>query len=110
MDASEFSDHISRRFNKDIEDLRNSVLAMGGLVESQLSQAIAAIVAVLSAGVLAGVIIGVVLSLGWLVYISATPEAPVLGREPCLLWPGDAGAPTTASRSRRRARRGPDRC
>ena len=44
--------------------------------------AIAAIVAVLSAGVLAGVIIGVVLSLGWLVYISATPEAPVLGREP----------------------------
>ncbi len=44
--------------------------------------AIAAIVAVLSAGVLAGVIIGVVLSLGWLVYISATPEAPVLGRQP----------------------------
>ena len=44
MQASEFSDHISRRFNKDIEDLRNSVLAMGGLVETQLSRAIAAIV------------------------------------------------------------------
>ena len=44
--------------------------------------AIAAIVAVLTAGVLAGVIIGVVLSLGWLVYISATPAMPVLGREP----------------------------
>ena len=44
--------------------------------------AIAAIVAVLSAGVLAGVLIGVVLSLGWLVYISASAEAPVLGREP----------------------------
>ena len=38
------NEHISRRFNKDIEDLRSNVLAMGGLVESQLSQAIAAIV------------------------------------------------------------------
>jgi SulP family sulfate permease len=37
---------------------------------------------VLSAGVLAGVMIGVLLSLGWLVYISATPRMPVLGREP----------------------------
>lgn len=44
MQASDLSEHISRRFNKDIEDLRNHVLAMGGLVESQLSLAIAAIV------------------------------------------------------------------
>jgi len=44
MEASELNEHISRRFNKDIEDLRNNVLAMGGLVESQLSKAIAAIV------------------------------------------------------------------
>ena len=44
MQASEFSDHISRRFNKDIEDLRNAVLTMGGLVEAQLARAIAAIV------------------------------------------------------------------
>ena len=44
MEASNFSDHISRRFNKDIEDLRNTVLSMGGLVETQLSLAIAAIV------------------------------------------------------------------
>ena len=44
MEASDLNDHISRRFNKDIEDLRSSVLAMGGLVESQLSQAIVAIV------------------------------------------------------------------
>lgn len=44
--------------------------------------AVAAIVAVLSSGVLAGVIIGVVLSLGWLVYISTTPDMPILGREP----------------------------
>jgi phosphate transport system protein len=44
MQASDFTDHISRRFNQDIEDLRNKVLAMGGLVESQLSRAIAALV------------------------------------------------------------------
>ena len=44
MEASEFTDHISRRFNRDIEDLRNTVLSMGGLVETQLSRAIAAIV------------------------------------------------------------------
>jgi phosphate transport system protein len=44
MEASKFSDHISRRFNKDIEDLRNTVLSMGGLVETQLSRAIAAII------------------------------------------------------------------
>jgi len=44
MEASTFTDHISRRFNQDIEDLRNTVLTMGGLVETQLSRAIAAIV------------------------------------------------------------------
>ena len=44
MQASDLTDHISRSFNQDIEELRNRVLAMGGLVESQLSKAIAAIV------------------------------------------------------------------
>ena len=44
MQASDFTDHISRSFNQDIEELRNRVLAMGGLVESQLSKAIVAIV------------------------------------------------------------------
>src|SRR5210317_442093 len=44
MDPSDLTHHISRRFNKDIEDLRNNVLTMGGLVESQLSLAIKAIV------------------------------------------------------------------
>ncbi len=44
MQASDLTDHISRRFNKDIEELRSSVLNMGGLVESQLSRAIAALV------------------------------------------------------------------
>jgi anti-anti-sigma factor len=44
--------------------------------------AIAAIGGVLAAGVLAGVLIGVALSVGWLVYVSATPAMPVLGRKP----------------------------
>jgi high affinity sulfate transporter 1 len=44
--------------------------------------AVAAILAVLTAGVLAGVVIGVVLSLGWLVYVSARPATPQLGRRP----------------------------
>lgn len=44
MEASDLTDHISKRYNKDIEDLRNSVLAMGGVVEAQLARAITAIV------------------------------------------------------------------
>jgi anti-anti-sigma factor len=44
--------------------------------------AIAAILGVMGAGVLAGVMIGVLLSIGWLIYISATPSMPVLGRKP----------------------------
>ncbi len=44
--------------------------------------ALAAILGVLSSGVLAGVVIGVVLSLGWLVYVTTSPQLPVLGREP----------------------------
>ena len=44
METSDLSGHISKRFNKDIEDLRNNVLSMGGLVESQLQKAITAIV------------------------------------------------------------------
>ena len=44
--------------------------------------AVAALVGVLSAGVLAGVIIGVALSIGWLIYVSAVPSMPVMGRKP----------------------------
>ena len=44
--------------------------------------AIAAILGVLSSGVLAGVMIGIFLSLGWLIFISATPQMLVLGRQP----------------------------
>jgi len=44
MQTSDITDHISKRFNQDLEALRSSVLSMGGLVEAQLSKAIAAIV------------------------------------------------------------------
>ena len=44
--------------------------------------AIIALVSVLTAGVLAGVVIGVFLSLGYLIYISASPDMPELGRRP----------------------------
>ena len=44
MEASDITDHISKRFNRDLENLRSMVLTMGGLVEEQLSNAIAAIV------------------------------------------------------------------
>jgi SulP family sulfate permease len=44
--------------------------------------AIAAILGVLAAGVLAGVVIGVGLSLGLLIYVSAIPHMPELGRRP----------------------------
>lgn len=44
MQTSDLTDHTSRRFNKDLEGVRNSVMSMGGLVETQLSKAISAIV------------------------------------------------------------------
>ncbi|MGH8221856.1 MAG: PhoU domain-containing protein, partial [Woeseiaceae bacterium] len=44
MQTTDLTGHISRRFNKDLDNLRNSVLSMGGLVETQLSDAIEAIV------------------------------------------------------------------
>jgi phosphate transport system protein len=44
MASTTITDHISRRFNKDLEDLRNNVLTMGGMVETQLSRAISAVV------------------------------------------------------------------
>jgi len=44
MRTSHIGDHISQRFNKDLEDLRSSVLKMGGMVETQLSKAIDAMI------------------------------------------------------------------
>ena len=36
MEVEDLGQHISRRFNEDLEQVRNSVLNMGGLVEEQL--------------------------------------------------------------------------
>lgn len=44
MQTTDLTGHISKRFNKDLDNLRNSVLTMGGLVETQLADAIASIV------------------------------------------------------------------
>ncbi len=44
MQTTDLTHHISKRFNKDLEDLRSNVLAMGGLVETQLTKAIEAVV------------------------------------------------------------------
>ena len=39
MDINKIGHHISRQFNEEIEDIRNRVLNMGGLVEQQIGQA-----------------------------------------------------------------------
>ncbi len=44
MQSTDISDHISRRYNADLENLRHKVMTMGGLVETQLANAISAIV------------------------------------------------------------------
>ena len=44
METSDLSHHISRRFNEDLERVRNQVLSMGGFVEQQLSKAVSALV------------------------------------------------------------------
>lgn len=43
MDNSKIAHHISENFNKELEDIRNKVLAMGGLVEEQIEQAVQAL-------------------------------------------------------------------
>jgi len=35
MDNLKISQHISRRYNEELEDIRSRVLAMGGLIEEQ---------------------------------------------------------------------------
>ncbi|NOX10057.1 MAG: phosphate signaling complex protein PhoU [Gammaproteobacteria bacterium] len=44
MDKSTISHHISRQFNEELEDIRNKVLIMGGLVEEQIKNSIEALV------------------------------------------------------------------
>ena len=39
MDINKIGHHISRQYNEEMEDIRNRVLNMGGLVEQQLEQA-----------------------------------------------------------------------
>jgi len=36
--------HISRQFNEDLEDIKTAMLAMGGLVEKQLEDAISSVI------------------------------------------------------------------
>jgi phosphate transport system protein len=43
METASLTHHISSRFNEDLEKLRSSVLQMGGVVEQQLGDAVAAL-------------------------------------------------------------------
>lgn len=43
MEVEDLGQHISRRFNEDLESVRSSVLKMGGLVEAQFDSAIKAL-------------------------------------------------------------------
>jgi phosphate transport system protein len=43
METSDINHHYSQQFNNELEDIRSRVLAMGGLVEKQLAEAIAAL-------------------------------------------------------------------
>jgi phosphate transport system protein len=42
MDNTKIGHHISEQFNKELEDIRNKVLIMGGLVERQMEMAVQA--------------------------------------------------------------------
>ncbi|HED40416.1 MAG TPA: phosphate signaling complex protein PhoU [Chromatiales bacterium] len=44
MENMNIGHHISRQFNEELEDVRNQVLRMGGLVEQQIADAIKALV------------------------------------------------------------------
>jgi phosphate transport system protein len=43
MDKSDIGHHISQQYNEELEDLRSRVLAMGGLVEKQIADAVEAL-------------------------------------------------------------------
>ncbi len=44
MDSSHVTQHISRQFNEELENVRQRVLAMGGLVEEQIGAALNALI------------------------------------------------------------------
>ena len=43
MDTGKLGQHISQQFDEELEDIRTRVMAMGGLVEQQLSDAVSAL-------------------------------------------------------------------
>ncbi len=43
METTHLSPHISRQYDAELEDIRNKVLAMGGLVEQQIADAVQAL-------------------------------------------------------------------
>ena len=45
MDTNKVTQHISRQFNEELENVRQRVLAMGGTVEEQIASAVAALTA-----------------------------------------------------------------
>jgi phosphate transport system protein len=45
MEKNRISHHISQQFNAELEEVRNKVMAMGGLVEEQIENAVIALVA-----------------------------------------------------------------
>jgi len=44
MDKMSLGQHISQQYNAELEDIRNRVMGMGGMVEQQLASAIAALI------------------------------------------------------------------
>ncbi len=44
MSNDEFSQHISRQFNDELEEVRSHLLAMGGMVEKQVADAVSSLV------------------------------------------------------------------
>lgn len=44
MSSEDYTHHISQQFNTELEDIRNSILAMGGMVEKQVTDAVAALI------------------------------------------------------------------
>ncbi len=44
MDKGSISQHISQQYNAELEDVRNRVLIMGGLVEQQIADAVTALI------------------------------------------------------------------
>lgn len=44
MDKNSISQHISRQYNTELEDIRNKVMSMGGMVEQQVADAVRSLV------------------------------------------------------------------